>query len=64
MADHKILTDLKKCMNDANGDPVKMAACENAFVAAGGTVTPNVDGKVFSIPDGSQVSVTNKGKVF
>lgn len=66
-ADQKTLTDLRKCMKDADGDPVKMAACEATFIAAGGTVTPNIDlgqGKVFSIPDGTQAFVTNQGKVF
>jgi hypothetical protein len=66
-ADEKTLADLRKCMRDANGDAGKMALCEQAFVAAGGVVTPGVtpdQGKVFSIPDGNQAFVTNQGKVF
>jgi hypothetical protein len=68
MADQKTLADLRKCMRAAKGDPGKMDICEQAFVAAGGTVTPGVtldQGKVFSLPDGSEEAfVTNRGKVF
>jgi hypothetical protein len=62
-ADQKTLADLKKCMKDATTDPERVA-CEATFIAAGGTVKPNVEGKVFSIPDGTQAFVTNQGKVF
>jgi hypothetical protein len=63
MADPKILTDLKKCMRDCDGDPTCMAACELAFKQAGGTVTAE-GGKVFGTPDGSKAFVTTGGKVF
>ncbi len=63
MADQKTLADLRKCMRDAKGDPDLMAACERTFTDAGGVVTPD-QGKVFSIPDGSEAFVTRKGKVF
>jgi hypothetical protein len=58
----KSLDDLKKCIRDANGDLAKVAACQAAASAAPGTTTDG--GKVFSIPDGSGVFVTNGGKVF
>jgi hypothetical protein len=63
MADQKALTDLRKCMKQANGDPAAMAACEKAFTDLGGAVTP-VQGKVFSTPDGSAAFVTKDGKAF
>jgi len=67
-ADHKTLADLRKCMRDANGDAQKMQHCEDTFVAAGGQVASGVtldQGKVFSLPDGSdEAFVTNQGKVF
>ena len=63
MPDHKILVDLKQCMRNAKGDPVKMAACEATFVQAKGTVTQD-GGKVFKAPDGSEGFVTTGGKVF
>jgi hypothetical protein len=56
------LADLKKCIKDAHGDVAKIAACEATASAAPGTTTDG--GKVFSIPDGSAVFVTNGGKVF
>ena len=68
MADQKTVADLRKCMRAAKGDAGKMEICEQAFVNAGGTITPGVtldQGKVFSVPDGSdEAFVTNKGKVF
>ncbi len=68
MADHKTLADLRKCMKAADGDQGQMDICEQAFVAAGGTVTPDVtlpQGKVFSVPNESEKAfVTNDGKVF
>jgi hypothetical protein len=63
MADQKTLSDLRTCMRKAKGDPGAMAVCEKAFTDAGGTATPD-QGKVFSIPDGSEAFVTKKGKVF
>lgn len=63
MADQKTLADLRKCMRAAKSDPAAMAACEKVFTDAGGVATPD-QGKVFSIPDGSEAFVTKKGKVF
>jgi hypothetical protein len=62
MADHPILVALKQCMRNAK-TPADRAACEAAFVKAGGTVSPQ-GGKVFTAPDGSTGYVTNGGKVF
>ncbi len=67
MADQNTLAELRKCMRKAKGDSGKMDVCQQAFVAAGGTVTPGVtldQGKVFSIPDGTEAFVTKQGKVF
>ncbi len=68
MADHKTLADLRKCMKTANGNQGQMDICEQAFVAAGGTVKADVtlpQGKVFSVPNESEKAfVTNDGKVF
>ena len=63
MADQKTLADLRKCMRAAKGDPDAMAVCEKAFTDAGGAATPD-QGKVFSVPDGSEAFVTKRGKVF
>ena len=57
------LKDLKQCMKKANGDPVKMAACEANFGADPEGTTEG--GKVFSTTDGNAAFVTtNGGKVF
>jgi hypothetical protein len=62
MADHANIADLKKCVKDCNGDEACVSGCEAAFVAAGGTASP--DGKVFTDPNGGKVFVTPDGKVF
>jgi hypothetical protein len=56
---------LSRCVRDANGDPAKLKACEDAFKADGGSVIdPGDGGKVFSDVNGGKVFVTNGGKVF
>ena len=57
---------LTKCVEKANGDPAKLAACAAAFLSETGTtgVDPKDGGKVFTDPDGGKVFVTNGGKVF
>ena len=64
MADEKkALGDLKQCINKANGDPAKVAACEATFKTTPGTTVDG--GKVFSITDGSAIFATpDGGKVF
>ncbi len=66
-ATEKTLDDLRKCMRKAKNDADRQD-CQDAFVAAGGQVTPGVtldQGKVFSILGGSEEAfVTNQGKVF
>lgn len=61
--DQKMLADLKKCMRDAHGDPVAMAACQTTFEHEGGT-SEGDGGKVFTSPNGGKVFVTDGGKVF
>jgi hypothetical protein len=64
--DNKGVGKLTKCVNQANGDPQKIAACEAAFLGEAGTTSAVVPdgGKVFMDPNGGKVFVTNGGKVF
>jgi hypothetical protein len=57
---------LAKCARAANGDPVKLKACTDAFnQGGGGTVQPVAEGGDFFIDaDGGKVFITNGGKVF
>jgi hypothetical protein len=66
MADNKGVGKLTKCVEKANGDLQKIAACEAAFLGEAGTTSVVVadGGKVFTDPNGGKVFVTNGGKVF
>jgi hypothetical protein len=57
--------ELKRCIRACReGDQACITACEDAFVAAGGTVSAPEGGKVFTDPNGGKVFVTDGGKVF
>ena len=64
--DTKGVGKLTKCVNQANGDLQKIAACEAAFLGEAGTTSVAVaeGGKVFMDPNGGKVFITTGGKVF
>lgn len=61
---NQALRDVEKCIKDAKGDPDKIAACEQTFKDAGGTVGAEDGGKVFSIGAEKPEIITTGGKVF
>jgi len=64
--DTKGVGKLTKCVEKANGDQQKIAACEAEFLGEAGTSSAVVPegGKVFMDPNGGKVFVTTSGKVF
>jgi hypothetical protein len=56
---------LSKCIRDSHGNAAQRKACEDAFVADGGTVQEVTEGgKIFMDPNGGKIFVTNGGKIF
>jgi hypothetical protein len=65
MANDRTITKLTKCIKDCNGAAACEQACEDAFVAEGGTIAvPAEGGKVFTGGEGGKVFITTGGKVF
>jgi len=53
--------DLRRCLEEARGNPARQQACLRAFLQAGGRVE---DAKVYLAPDGTVVLVvTDSGKL-
>lgn len=61
--EHQALARLKQCIRNCGGDQACIDACQAEFEQAGGKVAPD-GGKVFTAPDGSEIFVTDGGKVF